>query len=110
MMVQTMRQFSVTGFSKSDTQVVCAAAVHAKACAVDTLYATWHDNQIKQGNDEIKQRDLRVCDHPHLSNRCEDPDQLRPPISYMEELRVFKTLVSHAQSHGALLVLLHESR
>ena len=71
---------SVTGFSKSDTEEVCAATVHEKAHMGDTLYATWHDNQIRQGNDEIKQRDLRVCDHPHLGNRCEAPDQVRPPF------------------------------
>ena len=70
------------------------ATAREKARAGDTLYATWHDNQIQQGNDEIKQCDLRVCDHPHLSNRCEAPDQVGPPISYMEELRFFRTPVS----------------
>ena len=85
---------SVTGFSKSDTEEVCAAATHEKAHVGDTLYAAWHDNQIQQGNDEIKQHDLRVCNHPHLGNRCEAPDQVRPPISYMEELGVFRMPVS----------------
>ena len=84
----------MTGFLKSDTEEVCAAAAREKAHAGDTLYATWHDNQIRQGNDEIKQHDLRVCDHPHLGNRCEAPDQVGPPISYMEELRVFRMPVS----------------
>ena len=85
---------SVTGLSKSDTEEVCMAAAHEKAHAGDTLYAIWRDNQIRQGNDEIKQRDLMVCDHPHLGNRCEAPDQVRPPISYMEELGIFRMPVS----------------
>ena len=37
---------SVTGFSKSDTEEVCVATAREKARAGDTLYATWHDNQI----------------------------------------------------------------
>ena len=37
---------SVTGFSKSDTEEVCVAAACEKAHVGDTLYATWHDNQI----------------------------------------------------------------
>ena len=85
---------SMTGFSKSDTEEVCMATVRKKARAGDTLYATWRDNQIRQGNNKIKQCDLMVCDHPHLGNRCEAPDQVRPPISYMEELGVFKMPVS----------------
>ena len=85
---------SMTGFSKSDTEEVCMAAARETAHTGDTLYATWCDNQIQQGNEEIKQRDLRVCNHPHLGNRCEAPGQIGPPISYMEELGVFRTLVS----------------
>ena len=84
----------MTGFSKSDTEGVCTATAHEKARVGDTLYATWHDNQIRQGNDEIKQRDLRVCDHPQFGKCCEAPDQVGPPISYMEELTVFRMLVS----------------
>ena len=85
---------SLTGFSKSDTEGVRAAIVHEKACQGDALYATWHDSQIRQGNDEIKQRDLRVCNHPQFSKCCEAPDQVGPPISYMEELWVFKPVMS----------------
>ena len=85
---------SMTGLSKSDTEEVCMAAACEKACVGDTLYAIWRDNQIRQGNDEIKQRDLMVCDHPHLGNCCEAPDQVGPPISYMEELGVFRMPVS----------------
>ena len=86
---------SLTGFSKSDTEGVhVATAVHEKACLGDVLYATWCDNQIHKGNDEIKQCDSMVCDHPQFGKRCEAPDQVGPPISYMEELRVFKPVVS----------------
>ena len=91
---QEEEMISVTGFLKSDTEEVHVAAAHEKAHAGDALYATWHENQIQQGNDEIKHWDLRVCDHPHLSKRCKAPDQVGPPISYMEELRDFRTPVS----------------
>ena len=33
---------------------------------------------------------MRLCDHPQFGKCCEAPDQVRPPISYMEEHRVFK--------------------
>ena len=97
---QEEETISVTGFSKSDTEEVRVATACEKARAGDALYATWHDNQIRQGNDKIKQHDLRVCDHPHLSNRCEAPDQVGPPIFYMDELRVFRTLVSTNNPKG----------
>ena len=35
-----------------------------------------------------------VCDHSHLGNCCEVPDRVGPPISYMEELGVFRMPVS----------------
>ena len=54
------------------------------------LYATWLDDQIHKGNDEVKQCDSSVHDHPILGKRCEVPDYVGPPISYMEECRVFK--------------------
>ena len=58
------------------------------------LYATWHDNQIHKGNDEIRQCDSRVHDHPLFGKHCEAPDQVGPPISYMEERGVFKPMES----------------
>ena len=83
------------GFSsQSDTKEVCTAAAHDKAHLGDVLYATWRDNQIHKGNDEIRQCDSRVCDHPLFGKRCEAPDQVRPPISYMEECGVFKPVES----------------
>ena len=65
-----------------------------KACQGDALYATWHNSEIRKGNDKIKQRDSMVCDHPQFGKRCEAPDHVGPPISYMEELRVFKPAMS----------------
>ena len=46
--------------------------------------------QIHQGNYEIGQRDQTVCDHHLAGKHCETPDQVGPPLSYMEECRVFK--------------------
>ena len=66
------------------------AAVCRRACQSDVLYATWRDLQIHQGNNDIGQRDQTVCDHPIAGRHCEAPDQIGPPLSYMEEHGVFK--------------------
>ena len=54
------------------------------------LYATWLDDQIHTGNDMVKWRDSTVHDHPIPGKRCEVPDVVGPPISYMEKVKVFK--------------------
>ena len=33
---------------------------------------------------------VKVCDHPLIGKHCEAPNQIGPPLSYMEEHRVFK--------------------
>ena len=81
---------SLSCFSESDTVEVRMAAVCKKACQSDVLYATWLDDQIHTGHDEVKQRDLMVHDHPIPGKHCEVPDVIGPPISYMEKLRMFK--------------------
>ena len=81
---------SLSCFSKSDTVEVCVAAVHEKACWSDVLCATWLDDQIHKGHDEVKRCDWSVHDHPILGKRCEAPDVVGPLISYMEERRIFK--------------------
>ena len=81
---------SLSCFSKSDTVEVHVAAVREKVHQSDVLYAAWLDDQIHKGNDEVKRRDSSVHDHPILGKRCEAPDVIGPPISYMEERRIFK--------------------
>ena len=76
--------------SNSDTEEIQMAAARRKACQNDALFAAWQDLQICQGTYEIGQHDQRVCDHPLAGKCCEAPDQVGPPISYMEELGVFK--------------------
>ena len=39
---------------------------------------------------EIAQCDHRVCEHADIGKRCEAPDEIGPPLTYMEERRVFK--------------------
>ena len=43
-----------------------------------------------QGNDDIAQHDQRVCDHADIGKCCEAPDEIGPPLTYMEEHGVFK--------------------
>ena len=81
---------SLSCFSKSDTVEVRIAAVRKKVRQSDVLYATWLDDQIHMGHDKVKQRDSTVHDHPIPGKRCEVPDIIGPPISYMEKLRMFK--------------------
>ena len=85
---------SLLGFSKSDSEKVCVAAVREKARWSDVLYAAWLDDQIHQGNDKVKRRDSSVHDHPLIGKCCKAPDHIGPPISYMEEHRVFKPVES----------------
>ena len=81
---------SLSCFSELDTVEVCTAAVRKKARQSDVLYATWLDDQIHTGNDTVKRRDSMVHDHPIPGKRCEVPDVVGPPISYMEKVKVFK--------------------
>ena len=81
---------SLLDISNSDTEEVHTAAARRKMSQSDALYATWWDLQILQGNYEIGQHDQRVCDHPLAGKCCEAPNQVGPPISYMEEHGVFK--------------------
>ena len=81
---------SLSCFSKSDTVEVRMAAVRKRARQSDALYATWLDDQIRAGNDAVKRHDSMVHDHPVAGKRCEAPDVVGPPISYMEKAKVFK--------------------
>ena len=76
--------------TNSDSEEVRKAAAHDKAHQSDVLYAAWRDRQTCQGNDDIAQRDRKVCDHADIGKRCEAPDEIGPPLTYMEEHGVFK--------------------
>ena len=99
---------SLSCFSESDTVEVRMAAVCKKARQSDVLYATWLDDQIHTGNDAVKRRDSTVHDHPIPGKRCEVPDVVGPPISYMEKVKMFKP-AEFTQSKRALSILPHES-
>ena len=62
--------------------------------------ASWRNVQIHQGHFEIEQRDKTVCDHPLPGKRCEAPNQVGPPISYMKERGVFKPDEFHNNPMG----------
>ena len=82
--------FSLLDISNSDNEETRKVAVHDKACQSDVLYATWRHRQIRQGNDDIGQCNQRVCDHADIGEHCEPPDEIGPPLTYMEERGVFK--------------------
>ena len=90
MMVQKRRRPSPCQAFRSQTPKESARLLHMRRHAWVMYCMPWCDNQIHKGNDEIRQCDSRVCDHPQFGKRCEAPDQVGPPISYMEEHGVFK--------------------
>ena len=38
----------------------------------------------------MAKHDKKVCDHANIGKHCKAPDKIGPPLSYMEERRVFK--------------------
>ena len=93
---------SLSCFSELDTVEVCMAAVRKKACQSDVLYATWLDDQIHTGHDDVKWHDSTVHDHPIPGKHCEVPDIVGPPISYMEKVKMFKLQSSYTIQKGSV--------
>ena len=79
-----------------------------KVCQSDVLYTAWQDERICQGSDDIAKRDKRVCDHADIGKCCKAPDEIGPPLTYMEECRDFQACGGHKQPYGALQVLSDE--
>ena len=86
----------------------CTATVCKKVHQSDVLYATWLDDQIHMGNDAVKWHDSTVHDHPIPGKRCEVPEVVGPPISYMEKVKMFKPVRVRTQSKRALSILSYE--
>ena len=81
---------SLLNITNSDSEEIHQAAACDKAWQSDVLYATWRERQVRQGNDDISQCDQRVCDYADVGKHCEALDEIGPPLTYMEECRVFK--------------------
>ena len=62
--------------------------MHEKAHLSDVLYTAWRDEQIHQGDYDIAEHDKRVCDHANIGKCCNAPDEIGPPLTYMEECGV----------------------
>ena len=80
---------SLLDISNLDNEETHKAAAHEKACQSDVLYTDWQDEEIRQGNDDIAKHDKRVCDRADIGKCCKAPDKIGPPLTYMEEHRVF---------------------
>ena len=83
---------SLLNISNSDNEETRKAAVCEKAHKSDVQYAAWWDEQIHQGNEDIAKCNKRVHDHADVGKCCKAPDKIGPPLTYMEEHRVFKSL------------------
>ena len=86
----SQRTVSYLDIYNSDNEETHQAAVCEKAHQRDVLYAAWRDECIRQGNDDIAKCDKRVCDHTDIGKHCKAPDEIGPPLTYMEEHGVFK--------------------
>ena len=73
---------SLLCFSESDTVEVRMAAVRKKACQSDVLYATWLDDQIHTGHNDVKRRDSTCMTIPYQASAARSPtlSVLRFPI------------------------------
>ena len=75
-----------------------------KACDLahksDTDFAAWKEKQISEGVKGIEERDNMVNDYTDGKRKPKNPDPLGPPVSYMEEHRVFQPLASTTNTLG----------
>ena len=66
----------------------------------DTAYATWKEKQTSDGIKGIEEWDQMVNDYTDGKRRPKNPDPLGPPVSYMEDRRVFQPLTSPTNTFG----------
>ena len=66
----------------------------------DTAYAAWKEKQASDGVKGIEERDQMVNDYMDGKRRPKNPDPLGPPVSYMEDRRVFQPLISPTNTFG----------
>ena len=91
---------SLLDISNSGNEEARKAAVRETACKSDVQYGAWQDEQIHQGNEGIVQRNKQVNDYADSGRPSKAPDKIGPPLSYMEENRVFKSLDTIANPLG----------
>ena len=95
---------SLLDISASDSEdahkaIACKAACKA-ACKGNVQYGNWQDEQICQGKEGNTQHNKGVNDYADGGKPCKAPDEIGPPIAYMEECRVFKPLDTIANPLG----------
>ena len=91
---------SLLNISNSNNEEAHKAAVHDKACKSDVQVAAWQDEQICQGNEAIAHCDKQVHNYVDIGRPRKAPDKIGPPLTYMEEHRVFKPLDTIANPLG----------
>ena len=88
---------SLLDISKSDNEKAAACEMVHKS---NVQYGIWQDEQIHQGNEGIAQCDKQVNDYANSGQPSKALDKIGPPLSYMEECKVFKPLDSIANPKG----------
>ena len=91
---------SLLNISTSDNEEAHKAVAHETACNSNIQYGIWWDEQIRQRNEGIAQRDKQVNDYANAGRPSKAPDKIGPPLSYMEDCRVFKPLDTMANPLG----------
>ena len=100
---------SLLHISTSDNEDACKAIAHEAVHKSDGQYGNWRDEQIHLGKEGITQCNKGVNDYADCGKPCKAPDKISPPVAYMEECGVFKTLDAIVNPLGLLLVLSHQS-
>ena len=91
---------SLPDISASDDEDTRKAIVHEAMWKSDIQYGNWREGQICQGNDSISQRDKTAYDYAEVGKTSKAPDNIGPPLTYMEERGVFKPLNTMANPLG----------
>ena len=89
---QSQGTVSLLDISNSDNEEARKATAHEKARKSDVQFATWQDEQIRQGNEAIAWHDKQVHEYVDTGRTNKAPDKIGPLLTYMEEHGVFKPL------------------
>ena len=91
---------SLPDISASDNEDTHKAIVCETVCKSDIQYSNWRDNQICQGDDNSSQWDKMTHDYAKVRKTSKAPDNIGPPLTYMEECGAFKPLDTIANPLG----------
>ena len=91
---------SLPDISASNNEDAHKAIACEAAQKSNVQYGNWRDEQIRQGDDNISQWDKMTHDYAKVRKTSKTPDNISPPLTYMEEHGAFKPLDTMANPLG----------